>query len=388
MGRIALTALSVVVSAGVAMGPVRAAEPGVTDSEITIGAFGVLTGPVYNYGKTAFDGAEVVYNETNAAGGINGRKIRFVREDDQCKPDVAVPAVRKLIYDDKVFMINGGACSNAALAALPEIVRAQIPWVITDATAPELTAPPQPGIFTTFQVGWMETAAQLQRALELGAKKIAIVRQHDAWAASRYQPLLDAMAKRGIKAVADEEVAPDVQDTTTVALHVQASGADTVLLLLFPQAATVFMRDTYKIGYKPTVIGGSPLGDVADMQKAIGIPGATDKFEGLAPTRALDDPAVQKYRPLVKKYFPNAELTPWHLVGIATAQFVVASLKKAGPDLTRAKLDSVMSTMEITPDVYVGPVKCTPTDHQCYRTVAWYGMVDGGMKQVGTTKLE
>jgi branched-chain amino acid transport system substrate-binding protein len=363
------------------------AEIGVTDHEIVIGAFGVLTGPVYNYGKTAFDGAEVIYNEVNAAGGINGRKIRFVREDDQCKPDVAVPAVRKLIYEDKVFMINGGACSNASLAAMPEIVRAEIPWVITDSTAPQLTDPPKPFIFTTFQAGWMETAAQLQHALELGGKKIAIVRQHDAWAASRYEPLLADLAKRGIKPVADEEVAPDVADTTAVALHLQASGADTVLLLLFPQAATVLMRDMYKVGYKPLAIGGSPLGDVSDMQKAIGIPGATAKFQGLAPTRALDDPAVQKYVPLLKKYYPNAELMPWHLVGIATAQFVVAALQKAGPDLTRAKLDEVMSTLAINPDVYAGPIKCTPTDHQCDRTVAWYGMVDGTMKQVGTTTL-
>lgn len=386
MARLALAVLSAVLGSSLLLTPSHA-ETGITDKEIDIGAFGVLTGPVYNYGKTAFDGAEVIYNETNAAGGINGRQIHFVREDDQCKPDVAVPAVRKLIYDDKVFMINGGACSNASLAAMPEIVKAEIPWVITNSTAPQLTDPVNPYIFTTFQVGWMETVAQLQHALDLGAKKIAIVRQHDAWAESRYPQLIDAMTKHGIKPVADEEVAPDVADTTAVALRVQASGADTVLLLLFPQAATVLMRDTYKVGYKPLVIGGSPLGEVEDMQKAIGIPGATARFQALAPTKALDDPAVEKYRPLLKKYYPNAELTPWHLVGIATAQFVVEALKKAGPDLTRAKLASVMSTMSMTPDVYAGPIKCTPQDHQCYRTVAWYGMVDGKMKQVGETTL-
>jgi branched-chain amino acid transport system substrate-binding protein len=386
MVRLARAILSAVLGASLSLAPAWA-ETGVTDHEIIIGAFGVLTGPTYDYGKVVFDGAETIYNEVNAAGGINGRKIRYVREDDQCKADAAVPAVRKLIYEDKVFMINGGACSNAALAAMPEIVRADIPWVITDATAPQLTDPATPNIVTTFQVGWMETAAQLQRALELGGKKIAIVRQHDAWAASRYQPLLDAMAKRGIKAVADEEVAPDVADTTAVALRLQAAGADSVLLLLFPQAATVLMRDMYKIGYKPLVIGGSPLGEVSEMQHAIGIPGATDRFEGLAPTKSLDDPAVQKYRPLLNKYFPNAELTPWHLLGIASAQFVVAALKQVGPDLTRAKLATVLSTMSLSPDVYAGPIKCTPTDHQCYRTVAWYGMVDGKMKQVGVTTL-
>jgi len=109
MARLTLALLSAVLGSGLMAAPANA-ETGITDKEIVIGAFGVLTGPVYNYGKTAFDGAEMIYNETNAAGGINGRQIRFVREDDQCKPDVAVPAVRKLIYDDKVFMISGRIC--------------------------------------------------------------------------------------------------------------------------------------------------------------------------------------------------------------------------------------------------------------------------------------
>src|SRR6185437_3304862 len=94
------------------------AEVGVTDTEILIGALGVLTGPLYHNGKTIYDGVETVYNEVNAAGGINGRKIRYVREDDACKPDQAVPAVKKLIYEDKVFMIHGAGCSNASLAAM------------------------------------------------------------------------------------------------------------------------------------------------------------------------------------------------------------------------------------------------------------------------------
>jgi len=61
MGRIALAALCAVLAAATFPAPVHA-ETGVTDNEIVIGAFGVLTGPVYNYGKTAFDGSELIYN--------------------------------------------------------------------------------------------------------------------------------------------------------------------------------------------------------------------------------------------------------------------------------------------------------------------------------------
>jgi branched-chain amino acid transport system substrate-binding protein len=363
------------------------AETGVTDHEITIGALGVLTGPLYNFGKILFDGVETVYNEVNAAGGINGRKIRYVREDDGCKPDMAISAVKKLIYDDQVFLIHGGACSNASLAAMPEIIRARIPWVITDSTAPQLTDPVNPYIFTTMIAGWMETTGQFQRAIELGAKKIAIVRQHDAWAQSRYQPLLDAMSAHDIKPVADVEIAPDLPDATAAALKLQASGADTVIALLFPQAGTVMLRDMYKIGYKPLIIGGSPLGEVEDFEKAIGIPAAVARLQGLAPTKPTDDPALQHWASLLHKYYPNEQLTPWHLLGIASAQFVVEALKKAGPDLTREKLIEVMSTLSVTPDTYAGPIACHPDNHQCYRSIAWYGLVDGKLAEVGETHI-
>ena len=66
--------------------------PGVTADEIKIGALGALTGPGYLYGRLVMNGAEVVYNEVNKTGGINGRKITLVREDDRCDAASAIAA--------------------------------------------------------------------------------------------------------------------------------------------------------------------------------------------------------------------------------------------------------------------------------------------------------
>ena len=368
--------------------PQALAQPtGVSDTEIVIGALGVLTGPLYNNGKTIYDGAETVYNEVNAAGGINGRKIRYVREDDACRPDQAVPAAKKLIASDQVFMIHGGGCSNASLAAMPEIVAAKIPWVITASTAVELTQPVNPYIFTTMLTGPMETAGELQRLLDSGAKKIALVRQHDAWAESRYKPLLQQLAQKGVATVADEEMSPDPSDATAVALKLQASGADGVIALLFPKAATILMRDMYKVGYHPTVVGGSAIGDLKGMEQAIGIRGAMAKFSALFPTVLPDAEPAAEWRDKLKKYFPHDELNVWHLFGIASAQFMVEALQKAGRDLTREGLVQVMDTLSVTSPVYAGPIACHKDNHQCYRSMAWYGLVDGQVKQVGETTL-
>jgi branched-chain amino acid transport system substrate-binding protein len=380
---------AVAVIATLALGsPAQSQTVGVTDNEILIGALGVLTGPLYMNGKTIYDGVEAVYNEVNAAGGIHGRKIRYVREDDVCKPDVAVPAVKKLIYEHKVFMIHGGGCSNASLAALPEVMNAKIPWVITASTAPELTDPVKPFIYTTMLAGSMETEGELQRAIAQGAKKIAIVRQRDAWAETRYRPLLASFEKSGLKPVADEELSPDPSDATAVALKLQQSGADAVIALLFPKAATILMRDTYKVGYKPMVFGGSAIGDLKAMDQAVGIKGALDNFQALFPTPAVSEPGVQKWRELIKKYYPRDEFVVWHLFGIASGEFMVEALKRAGRDLTRESLQKALDTLSVTSTAYAGPITCKPDNHQCYRSMAWFSFKDGEVKNVGLTHLQ
>ena len=382
-----LSAITVVATLALSA-PAQSQTVGVTDNEILIGALGVLTGPLYMNGKTIYDGVETVYNEVNAAGGIHGRKLRYVREDDVCKPDLAVPAVKKLIYEHKVFMIHGGGCSNASLAAMPEIINAKIPWVITASTAPELTDPVKPFIFTTMLAGWMETEGELQRAIALGAKKIAIVKQRDAWAESRYKPLLASFEKKGIKPVADEELSPDPSDATAVALKLQQSGADAVIALLFPKAATILMRDTYKIGFKPMVFGGSAIGDLKAMDQAVGIKGALDNFQALFPTPAVTEPSVQKWRELVKKYYPRDEFVVWHLFGIASGEFMVEALKRAGRDLTRESLTKALDTLSVTSTAYAGPITCQPDNHQCYRSMGWFSFKDGEVKRVGSTDLQ
>ena len=78
-------AASVAIVAGSLIGRGAVAEVGVTDDTIKIGSFGALTGPYYLYGKVIMDGAQLVYNEINEAGGIHGRKIEYIREDESLR---------------------------------------------------------------------------------------------------------------------------------------------------------------------------------------------------------------------------------------------------------------------------------------------------------------
>src|ERR1700761_3043701 len=119
---------------------------GVTDKEVLIGQMGPFGGPAYLYGKISMNGAEAVFDQVNETGGIAGRKLVLVREDDGCKAEGAIGAVKKLAYETKVFAIMGGACSNSTLAARPEIEKSGIPFIVNSASADSITDPPASNI--------------------------------------------------------------------------------------------------------------------------------------------------------------------------------------------------------------------------------------------------
>src|SRR5690606_4769947 len=131
---------------------------------------------------------------------------------------------------------HGGYCSNASVAAKPEIVEANIPWVIVASTLDSLTHPVSPNIFTTQGASWMDTTAQLDYALQEGAQRIAVVSQRDAWGQDRYKQLTELMAKKGITPVADIELPADASDASVVVLQLQAAKPDAVVALLFTKA--------------------------------------------------------------------------------------------------------------------------------------------------------
>ena len=384
-------AIAMSIVAGLASLAAAADVPGVTKDEIKIGAFGPLAGPVYMYGKLTMNGLDALIDKVNQAGGIHGRQLKLIREDDACKPEAAIAAVRKLIYEHKVFMINGGACSNSTLAAKPEIAKAGIPFVVNSAVADGISTPPSPSIFTTQLTATIESRGQVKYALEQKAKKIAVVAQHDAWGKARYDPLMQALKDQGIKPVVDEEMTVDQNDGTAQALRIMQSGADAVLLVVYPKPAAVLIRDSIKLGHKPLWIGQTAIQDLPQLQEQIGLPGALDRFVSITTIPAHpDDPEMAEWRDRLKKLFPNDALSVFNLMGISSGSVVVEALRRAGPDLTREKFLQAMGTIKnFKTGMFPGPITCNPPkSHQCNQSVAWIKLVDGKVKSIGVTTLE
>lgn len=108
-------------------------------SVIHIGYFGDLSGPTFNFGQSGRNGVLMAADEINQAGGINGRKIDILLEDDQGSPEVAATLANKLARQDKVVTLIVGGGSGSSLAAGPIAQSARVPMISPSGTNPAVT---------------------------------------------------------------------------------------------------------------------------------------------------------------------------------------------------------------------------------------------------------
>lgn len=110
-----------------------------TSTTIKIGYFGDLSGPTFNFGQSAKNGVLLAAAEINRAGGINGRKLDVVIEDDQGSPERAATVVNKLVHQDNVVALIAGGASGSSLAAGPNAQAAKVPMISPSSTNPAVT---------------------------------------------------------------------------------------------------------------------------------------------------------------------------------------------------------------------------------------------------------
>ena len=114
---------------------------GKTDKEdvIKIGSIGPLTGPAATYGQSVKNSVQLVEKQVNENGGIKGKKVKFIFEDDQADQNAAINAFNKLVDNEKVNAILGPVTSGATLAVASKATQAKIPLLTPTATEPTIT---------------------------------------------------------------------------------------------------------------------------------------------------------------------------------------------------------------------------------------------------------
>ncbi|HEY1326522.1 MAG TPA: ABC transporter substrate-binding protein [Casimicrobiaceae bacterium] len=339
--------------------PVLAQTQGVTADTITIGAHGPITGPAAYIGLAGRDGMMLAVKEINAAGGVNGRKINVVFEDDGHSPTKAVAAVKKLVEQDKVFAVMSVGGSNATVGAVDYMKDKGVPYYVSIASAPQVTWPHSR---TMFRGGTTETARYGELYAEFlatyyKARRIAIMsgreeyprNEGDATTAKLKSWFDMAPVTRVEFNIGDKDFTPQL-------VEVQKANPDVIAFFGNPAEAAIAMRQAKELGLKQPFFVGSNMVDPALITAAKSAAEGVAGFSLIPYLPGSKAPEMVKWEAAWKKEYPSAPAgrpNNFDLLAYGDMYVLAEGMKRAGRDLTA---DSLIRALESMHDYRVGPV--------------------------------
>ena len=317
--------------------------PGATDTEIKIGQTMPYSGPASAYGTIGKVEA-AYFKKINDEGGINGRKLLLLSEDDGYSPPKTVEQIRKLVEQDNVLFTfqTLGTPSNSAIHKYMNAKK--VPHLFL-ATGASKWADPKNNPWTMGLNISYETEGQIYAKYLLKNKpnaKIAVLYQNDDFGKDVFNGLKEGLGAANAKMIV-AEATYEVTDPTVDSqiLTLKGSGADTFVNITTPKFGAQAVRKVYDSGWKPLHI----INNVAASVGAVLIPAGLDKSEGLItieyykdPTdpQWSNDPAMKEWMAFMAKYYPDGNLKDAsNTYGYLAAQIMVQVLKQCGDDLTR-----------------------------------------------------
>ena len=357
--------LSVLALAFCAVTGISHAEDGVTKDTIKIGVFAPLTGSASIFGRAAY-GAEAVYREVNEKGGIHGRKIEVVREDDACDPARAISAVRKMTSQDRVFLVHGGVCSGTVMAVRDDLERQGVPFIILGAASAGIVHPFKKNLFQPIPNSDVFATQMADFAMSKpGAKKIAIISHTDEWGTTNTNVAVKHLKEKyNVDVVANLAIERGSADATPQILQLRRAQPDAVLAMLYPAETAILVRDAHKYGMKTPIIGnfGVSLEDTRDRVR--NMDAMKNFYTFYAYTPALGSPEIEPWTKMITKYFPDHRADNFSYEGMGGSLAVIEALRRAGPDLTREKFIEAMETIKgFETGILNAPISFSENDH-------------------------
>ncbi|WP_460451023.1 ABC transporter substrate-binding protein [Alsobacter sp. SYSU BS001988] len=311
--------------------------PGVTDKEIKLGSWQPLSGPVSIYGVPVRAGADAYFNLVNDQGGVKGRKIKFIVEDNAFNPQRTVAAARKLIGSDEVLAIAVGFGTGPSAAAFPYVLQQEkAPFVTPYAGAEDWYNPPRPGLLSA-QVLYENQAAAVGRwAVKDGRKNILVIHSDPAAYHKPGESAVAAIRKADSSAKVEAiSVKWGTQDYAPIALDVLRRAPDAIIQIAVVQEVSALAKELRQQNsqipiytYSPNVTQSLPLLGGAAVEGVKGVSWTVPA--------SLDTPALKEYRAALAKYAPDQKPDFDSLLSFGFAKVVVEALRRADEPLNRA----------------------------------------------------
>lgn len=348
--------------------------PGVSDTEIIIGTHQPLTGPAAAYSqiskatKAYFD----YINDTE--GGVHGRKITLLIEDDQYSPPITVEVVRRLVEQKEVFAILGGLGTATHMQVVDYLKDKGVPDFFVSTGALEWVRDPEerPNIFGILPNYIGEGIVMGKYIAEnYAGGKLGFIGQNDDFGEDGFEGI-----KRGVGDALEvlpmekfEAADPDVNSQVD---RLRSAGATVLVVFAVPRQAPAAVKHARAdLGWDVPIF----ISTVSANELTILLAGA-ENMEGVISVEALkhayetDDPAIQKHLEIMKQYAGIDGASNLTLFGQTLAEGFINVLNEAGPELTREGLIAAAER--------AAPFKCSvclfesalsETDHDSSQTV-------------------
>ena len=311
---------------------------------ILVGYYGDLSGRTSSFGQSTKNGVEMAADEINKAGGINGRTIQIITEDDQGEPNKAATVVTKLINQDKVQALLGEVASSNSLAAAPKAQEAKVPMISPSSTNPAVT---QVGDYI-FRVCFIdpfqgEVMAKFS-ANNLKAKKAAILYDFNSdYSRGLYQFFKRSFTGLGGQIVSEQSYTQGDRDFSGQLTAIRSVNPDVIYVPGYYGEVGVISNQKKQLGIKAPLLGG----DGWDAPQLWQLGGASLNGNYISNHYSVDDPspAIQKF---VADYKARYNVLPDALaaLGYDSMKVLADSIKRAGSTESGKLRDAIAQTKD------------------------------------------
>ena len=339
--------------------PVVHAQPtqGVSKDEIVIGTIQDLSGPVSPFGKAARNGIQLRVDEINEQGGIHGRKIRLLVEDNAYDPKRAVLAAQKLVNQDKVFLIASHIGTPMNNAAMPVMFEKGVINFFPLSAGREMYDPPNKLKFASVASYYDTMRMNVARLYkEKGAKNACILYQDDDYGLEVVRGAEQGLKDIGVTMGEKTTYKRGATDFSSQVARMKSSGCDFLVLGTIIRETIGSIAEARKIGWSPTIIGSQAT--YTDLIHKLGGKGM-DGFYAVStvyfPYLDVEQKDLRFWANKYKTRFGDDPST-YSTGGYATIDFFLRAVQKAGPNLTADSFNKAVESMgEVPADMFGNP---------------------------------
>ncbi len=344
-----------------------AAVRGVTDTEIILGTHTDLSGSIAILGVDGANGARMRFEEVNEAGGIHGRKIRFIVEDSQYQVPKAIQAANKLINRDKIFAMVMAIGTPTNNAVLTQQLEAGVPNLFPITGARSMVEPFNKLKFHARGIYYDEIRAATKYFIqEKGMQKPCVVYQDTDYGQEIYDGALDQVAAMGIELAAFSAHKPTENEFTAAILRLRNAGCDLVLMGTVVRDTILVLETARKMGWDDVAwVGNNAAYNQAVADQESGAGEGYYAFVHMAMIyrdNARSDEVAAWWDKFVEKYGRNPEYIAFE--AYRNADLVVKGLENAGRDLTVDSLVAGLEAIEDYEDIFGYHLSFGPDDHK------------------------